>query len=157
MSDTTIEVRVPDLLTVMEAGAVARISRTTAYELAHQFLATNGEAGMPVKRVGGQLRVPRHLFEEWIGTAITSWPPVDTDNDDAHCHRCQRRPHHVRHLHHAFPPLLDDTTAPTVQRLSRDLAMFQPTALTTQQHQYRQVPANSRESSLVWWEWPCCG
>ena len=82
MSDTTIEVRVPDLLTVMEAGAVARISRTTAYELAHQFLATNGEAGMPVKRVGGQLRVPRHLFEEWIGTAITSWPPVDTDNDE---------------------------------------------------------------------------
>ena len=82
MSDTTVEVRVPDLLTVMEAGAVARISRTTAYELAHQFLATNGEAGMPVKRVGGQLRVPRHLFEEWIGTAITSWPPVDTDNDD---------------------------------------------------------------------------
>jgi len=82
MSDTTVEVRVPDLLTVMEAGAVARISRTTAYELAHKFLATNGEAGMPVKRVGGQLRVPRHLFEEWIGTAITSWPPVDTDNDD---------------------------------------------------------------------------
>ena len=93
MSDTTVEVRVPDLLTVMEAGAVARISRTTAYELAHQFLATNGEAGMPVKRVGGQLRVPRHQFEEWIGTAITSWPPVDTDTRRPHCHRCQRHPH----------------------------------------------------------------
>lgn len=82
MSETTAEVRVPDLLTVMEAGSVARISRTTAYDLAHQFLATNGEAGMPVKRVGGQLRVPRLQFEEWIGTPITAWPPVETDTDD---------------------------------------------------------------------------
>jgi hypothetical protein len=82
MSDTTIEVRVPDLLTVMEAGAVARISRTTAYDLANQFMATNGEAGMPVKRVGGQLRVPRLQFEQWIGTPITAWPPVDTDPDE---------------------------------------------------------------------------
>jgi hypothetical protein len=49
MSDTTAELRVPDLLTVMEAAAVARISRTTAYELAHQFLATNGTVGMPAK------------------------------------------------------------------------------------------------------------
>jgi excisionase family DNA binding protein len=81
MSDTTVEVRVPDLLTVMEAGAVARISRTTAYELAHQFLATNGKAGMPAKRVGGQIRIPRDRFEEWIGTAITVWPPVTSDID----------------------------------------------------------------------------
>ena len=83
MSDTTIEVRVPDLLTVMEAGAVARISRTTAYDLANQFMATNGEAGMPVKRVGGQLRVPRLQFEQWIGTPITAWPPVHADADEA--------------------------------------------------------------------------
>ena len=84
MSDTTVEARVPDLLTVTEAGSVARISRTTAYDLAHQFLATNGAVGMPVKRVGGQLRVPRNQFEEWIGTAITVWPPVTsgTDTDD---------------------------------------------------------------------------
>jgi excisionase family DNA binding protein len=81
MSDTTVEVRVPDLLTVMEAGAVARISRTTAYELAHQFLATNGKAGMPAKRVGGQIRIPRDRFEEWIGTAITAWPPVTSVAD----------------------------------------------------------------------------
>ncbi len=82
MSDMRVEVRVPDLLTIMEAAAVARISRTTAYELAHQFLATNGAAGMPVKWVGGQLRVPRRQFEEWIGTAITVWPPVSSDTDD---------------------------------------------------------------------------
>ena len=82
MSDLRVEVRVPDLLTIMEAAAVARISRTTAYELAHQCLATNGAAGMPVKWVGGQLRVPRRQFEEWIGTAITVWPPVSSDTDD---------------------------------------------------------------------------
>ena len=82
MSDLRVEVRVPDLLTIMEAAAVARISRTTAYELAHQCLAANGEAGMPVKCVGGQLRVPRRQFEEWIGTAITVWPPVSSDTDD---------------------------------------------------------------------------
>ena len=82
MSETTVEVRVPDLLTVMEAGMVARVSRTTAYDLAHQFLATDGKAGMPVKRVGGQLRVPRQQFEEWIGTPITTWPPLTVDTDD---------------------------------------------------------------------------
>ena len=39
---------------------------------------------MPAKRVGGQIRIPRDRFEEWIGTAITVWPPVtaDTDTDD---------------------------------------------------------------------------
>jgi excisionase family DNA binding protein len=84
MSEMAGEVRVPDLLTVMEAAAVARISRTTAYELAQQSLATDGKAGMPAKRVGGQIRIPRDRFEEWIGTAITVWPPVTsvTDVDD---------------------------------------------------------------------------
>jgi hypothetical protein len=82
MSDTSIEVRVPDLLTVMEAGTVARISRTTAYDLANQFLATNGAVGMPVKRVGGQLRVPRRQLEDWIGTSITVWPPPTADTED---------------------------------------------------------------------------
>jgi len=84
MSETTVEVRVPDLLTVMEAGAVARVSRTTAYDLAHQFLATSGRKGMPATRVGGQIRVPRAWFEEWIGTAITVWPPVTSDTDADH-------------------------------------------------------------------------
>jgi len=82
MSEATVEVRVPDLLTVMEAAAVARISRTTAYELANQFLATNGVDGLPVKRVGGQIRIPRRQFEEWIGTPIAAWPPVTADTDD---------------------------------------------------------------------------
>lgn len=74
--------RVPDLLTVMEAAAVARVSRTTAYELAHQFLTSEGEDGMPVIRVGGQIRVPRARFEAWIGSPITVWPPVVAEPDE---------------------------------------------------------------------------
>jgi excisionase family DNA binding protein len=74
---------VPDLLTVMEAAAVLRVGRTTAYELAHPFLATNGMAGLPTRRIGGQLRIPRPLFEAWLGTPITVWPPVDHTVDDA--------------------------------------------------------------------------
>jgi hypothetical protein len=68
--------RVPDLLTVLEAAAVARVSRTTAYDLANRFLSSDGDDGMPVIRVGGQIRVPRGRFEAWIGTSITAWPPV---------------------------------------------------------------------------------
>ena len=36
---------------------------------------------MPANRVGGQIRIPRDRFEEWIGTSITAWPPV-TDTDE---------------------------------------------------------------------------
>lgn len=67
---------VPDLLTVIEAAGVARVSRTTAYELVNEYLATAGVSGMPAVRCGGQIRVPRDRFEVWIGTSITQWPPV---------------------------------------------------------------------------------
>jgi excisionase family DNA binding protein len=69
-------VATPDLLTVMEAAAVLRVGRTTAYELAREFLASEGESGMPTRRVGGQLRVPRLEFESWIGAPLTAWPPT---------------------------------------------------------------------------------
>ena len=65
--------RPPDFLTVEEAGAVLRFSRGKSYELAREFLATGGASGMPVIRLGRQLRVPRALFERWIGGPIT-WP-----------------------------------------------------------------------------------
>ena len=88
----------------MEAGTVARISRTTAYELAHQFLATNGEAGMPVKRVGGQIRDPagpvrgmdRHS-DHGLATGH-----LRQRHRRRHRHRRQRHPQ-VDHLHQAFP------------------------------------------------------
>ena len=68
-----VDDRPPDFLTVEEAGAVLRLSRGKAYELAREFLATGGASGMPVIRLGRQLRVPRALFERWIGDPIT-WP-----------------------------------------------------------------------------------
>ena len=68
-----VDERPPDLLTVEEAGAVLRIGRSKAYELAREFLATNGASGMPVLRLAKQFRVPRVAFEQWIGAPIT-WP-----------------------------------------------------------------------------------
>ena len=65
--------RPPDFLTVEEAGAVLRFSRSKSYELAREYLATGGASGMPVIRVGRQLRVRRSSFEQLIGGPIT-WP-----------------------------------------------------------------------------------
>ena len=75
-------VLVPDLLTVMEAAGVLRVGRTTAYDLVDKYFATDGADGMPCLRVGGQLRVPRVLFEEWLGFRITVWPPVEEPDVD---------------------------------------------------------------------------
>jgi len=49
----------PAVLTVEEAAVVCRISRGAAYELARQYLATGGEHGLPVVRLGRTLRVPK--------------------------------------------------------------------------------------------------
>ncbi len=65
---------VPDFLTVEEAGRVLRIGRTTAYEQAHLWLDTTSE-GLPVKRVGGSLRVPRAQFEQHYNIRVTAIPP----------------------------------------------------------------------------------
>ena len=53
----------PVLLTVEEAGRVLRISRGLAYELARQWLTTEGATGLPVVRIGRILRVPRARLE----------------------------------------------------------------------------------------------
>ena len=53
----------PDFLTVEEAAAVLRIGRTSAYLLCQRWRFTNGEAGLPVVRIGRQLRVPRSAIQ----------------------------------------------------------------------------------------------
>jgi hypothetical protein len=64
----------PDFLTIEEAAAILRIGRTTAYALACRFEATGGAEGLPVRRNGKQLRVPRYALEAMLGGPIT-WPP----------------------------------------------------------------------------------
>ena len=49
----------PELLTVEEAAAYLRISRTLGYQLARQYRTTDGLEGLPVIRLGRCLRVPR--------------------------------------------------------------------------------------------------
>ena len=49
---------------------VLRIGRTAAYQLAREFLASDGASGLPVIRVGKQLRVPRGVLERWMGGPI---------------------------------------------------------------------------------------
>ena len=65
--------RPPDFLTVEEAAEVLRIGRTAAYKLARRHLATDGADGLPVIRMGRQLRVPRCALEKMTGGPI-SWP-----------------------------------------------------------------------------------
>lgn len=71
----------PDMFTVEEAALVVRIGRTAAYKLAGEYLVTDGASGLPVKRIGGQLRVPRLLLEAYIGGPIT-WPIPGAPADD---------------------------------------------------------------------------
>ena len=81
----------PDMLTIEEAARVVRIGRTAAYKRAGEYLVTNGASGLPVKRIGGQLRVPRRLLEACIGGPI-AWPIPDAPADDPpDCHG--RAPH----------------------------------------------------------------
>jgi excisionase family DNA binding protein len=70
------------MLTIEEAARVMRIGRSAAYQLARQYLTTEGTSGIPAMRIGGQLRVPRHLLEGYIGGPIT-WPIPDAPVDDA--------------------------------------------------------------------------
>ena len=64
----------PDFLTVEQAAAILRIGRSCAYALAGRYLATAGADGMPVIRLGKQLRVPRAHLERWHGGPLT--PPA---------------------------------------------------------------------------------
>src|SRR5690606_10628475 len=46
----------PVFLKVEEAARILRISRTSAYEQANQWLASDGRVGLPVVRLGRSLR-----------------------------------------------------------------------------------------------------
>ena len=69
-----LETTWPDFLTVEQAAAILRIGRTTAYALVGRYFETDGREGIPARRVGHQVRVPRALLERWHGGPLT--PPV---------------------------------------------------------------------------------
>jgi excisionase family DNA binding protein len=54
------------MLTLMEVAVILRVGRTTAYELAREYLRTNGASGLPVVRIGKQLRISRTQLDELI-------------------------------------------------------------------------------------------
>src|SRR5687767_8894863 len=56
-----------DMVPVEEAARVVRIGPSAAYKLAGEYLTSGGASGLPARRIGGQLRVPRQLLEEYIG------------------------------------------------------------------------------------------
>lgn len=60
----------PDFLTITEAAHVLRIGRTAAYALAARYEQTSGAEGLPVIRMGKQLRVPRARLEQLAGGAL---------------------------------------------------------------------------------------
>ena len=49
----------PIVLTVTEAAAILRISRTSAYKLTQDWRATAGQSGLPSIRLGGRVMVRR--------------------------------------------------------------------------------------------------
>jgi Helix-turn-helix domain len=53
----------PEYLTVPEVMARLRLGRTTVYEQARLYLATNGAEGIPCRRFGRSLRFPTAAFE----------------------------------------------------------------------------------------------
>jgi excisionase family DNA binding protein len=59
----------PEFLTVEEAAAVLRISRTSAYQLAQEWRLTKGKTGLPVVRLGRLLRVPRAALVRLVDAA----------------------------------------------------------------------------------------
>lgn len=49
----------PLMLTVDEAAGLLRISRTSAYKLAHEWRCTAGASGLPTVRLGSRIMVRR--------------------------------------------------------------------------------------------------
>ncbi len=78
----------PDLLTIEEAARVLRIGRTKAYAMSQEWRVTNGESGIKVCDLGGQLRVPKVWIEEQLGAPILFVPSApDSEKRNSHTPR----------------------------------------------------------------------
>lgn len=78
-NDDQLAEPLPDFLTVEEAATILRIGRTAAYEQTRRYEETEGEAGIPVIRVGRLMRVPRAALERWLGAPLTTPQPDRPD------------------------------------------------------------------------------
>lgn len=75
----------PDLLTIEEAARVLRIGRTKAYAMSQEWRVTNGESGIKVCELGGQLRVPKAWLEEQLGAPVLFVPSApDREKRNGH-------------------------------------------------------------------------
>ena len=59
----------PLMLTVSEAAAVLRVSRTSAYKLAEEWRRTGGASGLPTVKLGSRLLVRRVDLARIVGVA----------------------------------------------------------------------------------------
>jgi excisionase family DNA binding protein len=70
----------PPLLTIDEAAEVLRIGRSLAYGMAHLYESSDGHDGMPVLRLGSNIRVPRWALAELLTTGrvvrLADGPPA---------------------------------------------------------------------------------
>lgn len=55
-----------ETLTVEQAAVVLGISRGVAYKMAHEYVTSNGEEGLPVLRLGKRLVVPRARLDRLL-------------------------------------------------------------------------------------------
>lgn len=62
MAEDTNGQDLPDFLTVEEAAAHLRLSRSQAYEMTRIWRATGGRRGLPVLEFGRILRVPKAVL-----------------------------------------------------------------------------------------------
>jgi len=71
-----MESSLPAFLRIEEAARILQISRSAAYEQANAWLATGGETGLPVVRVGRSLRVPKAVIERLAITGTDRREPA---------------------------------------------------------------------------------
>jgi hypothetical protein len=109
----------PEYLTVPEVMARLRLGRTTVYEQARLYLATNGEEGLPCRRFGRSLRFPAAAFDGSVGDGATR-STIDVVDPASHTR------------HEAAPPEPQPRSAPSLPRprTTRDATAAQLSLLT---------------------------
>jgi hypothetical protein len=61
----------PPFLTVIQAGEVLQLGRSTCYELTVQWDCTGGAAGLPFVWFGRQKRIPRDALVRYVESQLT--------------------------------------------------------------------------------------